>query len=126
MSRLEKTRLVSTWEVGLNNFKVCTRNEGLYNCGTCEKCSRTKLQLYAINNITYPKIFHNSVVDGNCLDHVSINNNYAKACYIDILPYFKKSGRNDLVKAIENLIKNKYKADMKKMVIDKTKKYKFF
>ena len=47
-TRLEKVKLVSEWEVAVNHIRVCW--EGKVpgeNCGVCEKCVRTQLELAA-------------------------------------------------------------------------------
>ena len=49
LTRLEKVKLISEWETAFNNIRVCW--EGAVpgeNCGTCEKCVRTELQLLAL------------------------------------------------------------------------------
>jgi hypothetical protein len=49
LSRLEKVKLISEWEAAVNNIRVCW--EGTVpgeNCGTCEKCVPTQLQLIAL------------------------------------------------------------------------------
>jgi len=48
LKRLEKVRLLSTWEAAIGNIRVCW--EGKVpgeNCGVCEKCVRTQLELAA-------------------------------------------------------------------------------
>ncbi len=48
LTRMEKVGLLSEWEVAVNNIRVCW--EGSVpgeNCGVCEKCVRTQLELAA-------------------------------------------------------------------------------
>lgn len=48
LTRLEKVKLISAWEASVNNIRVCW--EGSVpgeNCGSCEKCVRTQLELAA-------------------------------------------------------------------------------
>lgn len=49
VSRIEKIKLkIAEDPVALNNLRVCYENrDGKYNCGECEKCVRTKLNLKA-------------------------------------------------------------------------------
>jgi hypothetical protein len=48
LSRLEKVRLISEWEAAVNNIRVCWEGDVPgENCGICEKCVRTELQLFA-------------------------------------------------------------------------------
>jgi hypothetical protein len=48
-ARTQKAECISDWKMGLNNLRVCW--EGPLtgkNCGTCEKCIRTKLNFLAV------------------------------------------------------------------------------
>jgi hypothetical protein len=68
VNRIEKIKLqIANDPVALNNLRVCFENpDGKYNCGECEKCIRTKLNLKAAGvlekcstldkNIDYKKI----------------------------------------------------------------------
>ena len=47
-SRLEKVRDLATWPTALAALRVCPANAGdEINCGRCEKCLRTRLELLA-------------------------------------------------------------------------------
>ena len=52
LSRLEKVRSLLDWPVALQRLRVCNRSEfykpGMLNCGKCEKCVRTMLELLAV------------------------------------------------------------------------------
>ena len=49
LSRLEKVRLITEWEAALDNIRVCWEgNVPGENCGACEKCVRTQLELAAL------------------------------------------------------------------------------
>lgn len=49
-TRVEKARLISSSPVALQHLRVCFINSGgAYNCGRCEKCIRTMLNLAAVN-----------------------------------------------------------------------------
>ena len=53
-TRTERAGLIKNWEKGINNLRVCWRNEDKSkNCSICEKCIRTKLNFLVngINNI---------------------------------------------------------------------------
>jgi hypothetical protein len=46
-TRVEKVALVATSDVLLQNLRVCFKNtNGAYNCGKCEKCLRTMINLH--------------------------------------------------------------------------------
>lgn len=47
-SRTEKVQALASWSVGIENLRVCWQSaETDGNCGTCEKCLRTKLNFLA-------------------------------------------------------------------------------
>jgi len=49
LSRLEKVRLISEWDAAVNNIRVCWEGDVPgENCGICEKCVRTQLELVAV------------------------------------------------------------------------------
>ena len=46
-TRVDKVAAISTSDVALKTLRVCWRNpEGAYNCGQCDKCLRTMVNLY--------------------------------------------------------------------------------
>ena len=49
LSRFEKTKIISDWDLALQHLRVCNKSEyysaGILNCGKCEKCVRTMLAL---------------------------------------------------------------------------------
>ena len=48
-SRLAKVALVAQSDIALQSLRVCYRNfGGAYNCGRCEKCLRTMMNLHAV------------------------------------------------------------------------------
>jgi hypothetical protein len=46
-TRVEKARYVSAYPVAMKNLRVCTGHHADYNCGHCEKCLRTMINLRA-------------------------------------------------------------------------------
>ena len=52
MDRIDKLALVADWPTGLANIRVCQNDDtGRHNCGTCEKCIRTLVQLAALGKL---------------------------------------------------------------------------
>lgn len=48
MTRTAKVGLISNWPAGYDNLRVCWQGAMTgHNCGTCEKCVRTKLNAIA-------------------------------------------------------------------------------
>jgi hypothetical protein len=61
-SRLEKIRWIAKLnQECLKNLRVCWKNpEGSYNCGTCEKCLRTRMELKILNALDIVETFPDS------------------------------------------------------------------
>ncbi|MBF9237030.1 hypothetical protein I2I05_06440 [Hymenobacter sp. BT683] len=123
LSRLEKTEIVANWNLGLNNIRVCVANEGVLNCGKCEKCVRTMFQLYALNKLQDTNVFPVKNVEAGMLKTISIGSKYAEICYQDLYPIFKKMGRNDLAEAVSGLVSRRKNYLVKRKVIDFAKIY---
>ncbi|WP_135542233.1 hypothetical protein [Brevibacterium sp. S111] len=53
MSRNQKVLAIANSKIEVNRLRVCWENrDGAYNCGTCEKCLRTMIPLYAIDQLS--------------------------------------------------------------------------
>ena len=47
-TRMAKVQLLSGYDIALQTLRVCWKNpDGVYNCGKCEKCLRTMIELQA-------------------------------------------------------------------------------
>jgi hypothetical protein len=58
MSRLEKIKIVSQWDIAFQNFRVCLANvPDRLNCGKCEKCVRTMTELTALGLLHKTRAF---------------------------------------------------------------------
>jgi hypothetical protein len=56
-NRTEKIQLLSTWQTGIKNLRVCWAGDDLSkNCGKCEKCVRTRLNFVA-SGLPNPECF---------------------------------------------------------------------
>ena len=109
MPRLERTALVSEWPVGLNNLRVCVHDErGTGNCGTCEKCIRTKLTLVALGKLHESAAFEEHDVDRELLQTViqyrMIWVSNLRDAYTDLIPLLERRGRHDLVAGINAIV----------------------
>jgi hypothetical protein len=60
--RVAKAELVGSFEVALRNLRVCSRShEGARNCGSCEKCIRTMINLEAVGKLGECTVFDASL-----------------------------------------------------------------
>ena len=54
MSRLDKLRLISNWKLAMRNLRTCFqpfRSPDVLNCGRCEKCIRTMVELLVLGKL---------------------------------------------------------------------------
>jgi len=62
MPRVEKAAQVAQHDILLNTLHVCHRNyPGIYNCGACEKCVRTMVNLEAVGALNRCAVFEASL-----------------------------------------------------------------
>jgi hypothetical protein len=108
LSRLDRARLVADWDVALQNIRVCNKSEryrsGMLNCGRCEKCVRTMLELLALGALDKTRAFPVDDVSEELVParRLEPGEEYGVAIYyLELLPHLAERGRHDLVRAIE-------------------------
>ena len=99
-TRDQKVRLVATSEVALQSLRVCWENRGgRYNCGRCEKCIRTMVNLRVAGALerctTFPK-----PLDLSEVARVPISDECARIFVEDNLEAARDKGDVSLVRAI--------------------------
>ena len=110
LSRLDKTKLVADWDVALQNIKVCQPNWPSENCGQCEKCVRTMLALLVLGALNKTSAFPLNDVSEDLISNINIKppivkNSYSvEDNYLELIPALMKIGRQDLARAIEQLV----------------------
>ncbi len=102
LSRMEKLKMVAGWDVAFQNFRVCLANlpEKL-NCGRCEKCVRTMLELEAMGLLDKTRAFEENAVDPAWLDAFSITIRVRQPFYTELIEPLRTRGRGDLAEKIE-------------------------
>jgi len=108
-TRLEKTALIANWKTGLDNLRVCQNDhEGVSNCGTCEKCIRTKLALVALGKLGDCDAFEDPDVDVDLVrtlgQYNMISSRYVAECYRELLPHLLARKRSDLEAALREMV----------------------
>ena len=102
MSRLDKVRVIADWDAALRNLRTCTENNpGALNCGKCEKCIRTMLELLAVGKLADSAAFAANDVTVDMLQAVQFTNSYQESCYCDVVEPLIAHGRSDLAVIIE-------------------------
>jgi len=106
-SRTEKVKEISEWKTGKENLRVCW--QGAYkdrNCGTCEKCVRTKLNFLAVQT-SIPGCFPNSNLI-NDMKKVTFKNDIHRAEWRQIYEYAVKNKiKEPWVNKLSSIINNK-------------------
>ena len=70
------------------------------NCGRCEKCVRTKLQLLACGHLAEAEAFDEHDVRAADIQSIEIRTDYARVSYAEALPGLRAIGRTDLADAV--------------------------
>jgi hypothetical protein len=99
-SRVEKVRLVASSDVAMQSLRVCWENRGgRYNCGRCEKCIRTMVNLRIVGALGRCTTFDNRL-DLRAVERVPIPDECARAFVEENLEAARESGQDELARAI--------------------------
>ncbi len=92
------------WPEATDNLRVCARpGRHEYNCGRCEKCLRTRLELL-VSGCESSAAFGETRFDPDFLEGIEIGNDYQAACYADILDALDKSAHRSLGERIAAML----------------------
>jgi hypothetical protein len=106
LSRFTKAKLVADWDVALQNLRVCNYYKryqpGQLNCGQCEKCVRTMLELLALGVLDQTRAFpHDDVSEELVRTAVRIRHDDLMYYYQELIAPLAERGRHDLGRAVE-------------------------
>jgi hypothetical protein len=105
LSRFEKVRLISDWDLALQHLRVCNDTAyylpGRLNCGKCEKCVRTMLAFVAAGVLEKVGAFPVNSVDRDLVNQAVVLGANTLPLYVELLKPLEKAGRTDLVQAIQ-------------------------
>jgi hypothetical protein len=102
LSRLEKVRLIAGWDAALRNLRVCTMNPPhALNCGQCEKCLRTMLELLACDKLDQTAAFGRRGVTADQIAAIQLEVDFPVFWYEEVIAPLAERGRLDLVEAIK-------------------------
>lgn len=101
ISRTEKTEFIANKSVTYEHLRVCWENvDGLNNCGHCEKCLRTMVELELSGQLSQYSTFQEPLTIEK-IEHVNINKPVIEVIWIDILNKAKSKGRKDIARSIK-------------------------
>ncbi len=102
LSRLEKVRRVADWSLALRNLRVCTLNpETSLNCGRCEKCVRTMLELLAVGKLEEATSFSTQQIDLESLEAISLHFSYEAVFYRELIGPLNDRGHHEIAEVLE-------------------------
>ena len=111
MDRADKVALVSEWPVGVANIRVCQNDTtGRANCGTCEKCIRTLVQLAGLGRLAAAVAsFPNALLTPDLIATIDRydmirGHPYFIGWYRAEIPKLRQQGRDDLADALERVL----------------------
>ena len=104
-SRLEKVRDLANWPTALEALRVCpARLEDGGNCGKCEKCLRTRLELLAAG-VEQTSAFGPSLTPIELWEEaVPAPTSHRAIMYEDLLPALRARGLTSLCRVLEDRI----------------------
>jgi hypothetical protein len=106
-TRLDKVRDVAGWPLALRRMYVCTSNSSNgRNCGSCEKCVRTKLHLLVTDRLKDAPAFDQLDVTRADIDGIRIGSEYAYQCYQVSLAGLLAMGRVDHYLSVDRALHN--------------------
>lgn len=105
LSRLQKVEALRDWPAALDHMYVCTSNTSNgRNCGTCEKCVRTRVHLLIAGVLGDAGAFAGGDVRAEDIRAIRLQSEYARICFEEALPGLQRLGRRDLVAAVEHVV----------------------
>jgi len=104
-NRVEKVGRLSDCKIALENLRVCWRNPGsAYNCGRCEKCLRTMVNLKVNNALDRCPVF-DAELDLKRLSKTIVDKEYTRVFIRENLDALeRKHGDEELKKALQKIL----------------------
>ncbi len=104
-TRVDKVRNLAKWPSALAALRVCPANVGNEpNCGVCEKCLGTRLELYAAG-VEETAVFGPSLTPAELWEKaVPVPSGHRALRYADLLPVLQARGHKELCRVLEERI----------------------
>ncbi len=115
-TRVDKAALIATSDTALNYLRVCYQNRQLelgsvYNCGECEKCLRTKINLYLVGALDRCATFDHTL-DFQAVSRMQIHLPEARAFVADNLEAAERLDADPgLIRALRDALTSSMSAD---------------
>lgn len=107
LKRRERVKAIADWPVAQENLFVCfNKQEKNQNCGKCEKCVRTLLDLHILGKLDSFKVFDQNIQVWEAIDqvkHVTWRETYEEALMMPLDPRIEKAIRRMLRRECERV-----------------------
>lgn len=108
-TRLEKVRLLTRHPFAVRSVRVCNRDEEIpathINCGTCEKCVRTKLELLLCGVLDRSDSFADSTLSSEMLSNITAFTDYQASEYEELIEPLEAHGHRELAESASDIVK---------------------
>lgn len=105
LSRLDKVGLIAEWPTALSTLRVCNRTpEAVVNCGRCEKCVRTKLELATVGALERTDTFTESEVTPGDVGEIHIPYGEVEPDYREVADALSRKGDDSLAAAVRRSV----------------------
>lgn len=123
-TRVDKVAYISQFDVALQTLRVCWRNpKSSYNCGKCEKCIRTMINLKLCNSLEKCPTFDHPLTIQN-IRNIVVEGKGSRIFIQENLDALKSGGKDpSLVEALEFIL-NRPGIPLKNRIILRLKKLK--
>ncbi|MGQ0613645.1 MAG: hypothetical protein ACT4PV_07915 [Planctomycetaceae bacterium] len=113
MTRIDKLRLVADWDAALAVLQPCQQHEvGLetINCGRCNKCNRTMVELEAIGRLGDAVSFPRRAIDAAFVESMQMSGDFDVDYHGECVALLRERGRNDCARALEGRLAQFHRA----------------
>lgn len=106
-TRVKKVALISKYDIALHSLRVCWTNpDSVYNCGKCEKCTRTMINL-KINNALYRCTTFSEELDIKQVKKIVVNSEGTRAFIQENLDALEKNHADEKLRKALIYVLNK-------------------
>jgi hypothetical protein len=102
LTRLERLHAIADEPPGVRDLLVCLAFPAAphLNCGECEKCVRTMLELVTVGRLAEARHFPRRVVEPQMVAAIAMNAYQAEDYWKELVPALERVGRSDLAAAV--------------------------
>ena len=107
-TRLAKLRAIATWPAAMEALDVCLHHDvrpaGEANCGTCEKCLRTRLALAAVGALSRAPTFPSGTLTADEVRRMPLGAGFSVVFVDELAGPLVAAGRPDLAAALHEAV----------------------